>query len=189
MASTRAQEAITVRVFLQRLSTTRRGARLARTPTARQLDSWGVPYGSEASDAACPVVAEPAANTVPHGRVRGRDFALRLAYDEGSVRIEVSDTHSALPARTPDGAGADGERGRGPLLVEAVAPRWGVSGRSGPGTPVWPYVRCGRMSRPRLGATAVPAVRPGSAGRPAGDRAGGPPARACSARPSRGPRR
>lgn len=142
MPSPRAQEAVTVRVFTQRFSATRRGARLARMLATQQLDAWGVPYGSEPSDAAALVVAELAANAVLHGRVPGRDFALRLTYNtvKDLVRVEVSDTHNALPARAPRGAVLDGERGRGLVLVDAIAVQWGVSGRSGPGKTVWAYV-------------------------------------------------
>ncbi|WP_329380263.1 ATP-binding protein [Streptomyces sp. NBC_01716] len=142
MPSLQAQEAVTVRVFNQRFSATRRGARLARRLATQQLDAWGIPYGSEPSDAAVLVVAELAANAVLHGRVPGRDFALRLAYNTAKdlVRIEVSDTHGAMPMRAPRGVAADGEHGRGLVLVDAVALQWGVSGRTGPGKTVWAYV-------------------------------------------------
>ncbi|MFD5893081.1 ATP-binding protein [Streptomyces sp. NPDC060366] len=143
MASPQAQEAVTVRVFTQRFSATRRGARLARRLATQQLDAWGIPYGSEPSDAAALVVAELAANAVLHGRVPGRDFGLRLAYNTAKdlVRIEVTDTHSAMPARVPRSAAADEERGRGLVLVDAIAVQWGISGRSGPGKTVWAYVQ------------------------------------------------
>jgi anti-sigma regulatory factor (Ser/Thr protein kinase) len=124
-----------VREFAQRVSATRRGARLARRLAGHQLHAWGIPYRSAASDAVCLVVAELAANAVLHGRVPGRCVALRLRWREGVVRVEVCDPHPAHPVRgTP---GEDGERGRGLLLVEAIADRWGVAGRSGPGKTVW----------------------------------------------------
>ncbi|MHB9862739.1 ATP-binding protein [Streptomyces sp. YIM S03343] len=140
MPASRAEEAVTVSVFVQRFSATRRGARLARRLAAHRLDAWGMPYGSPASDAVSLVVAELGANAVLHGRVPGRDFELRLSYDRaaGVVRVEVSDTHPGQPElRRPgsDPAGADG--GRGLLLVAAVAARWGVTGRTGPGKTVW----------------------------------------------------
>lgn len=140
MPAPHAQEAVTVSVFAQRLSATRRGARLARRLATHHLTLWGIPYGSPASDTVALVVAELAANSVLHGRVPGRDFELRLLYDPvaEAVRVEVSDTHPARPkpARPTDGEDpADG--GRGLLLVEAVAARWGVEERSGPGKTVW----------------------------------------------------
>lgn len=136
-----AQEAVTVSVFVQRFSATRRGARLARRLAAHHLDLWHLPYGGTASDTVSLVVAELAANAVLHGRVPGRDFELRLGYDRsaGVVRVEVSDTHPGRPglcgtaARGP----ADAEGGRGLLVVAAVAARWGVDDRLGPGKTVW----------------------------------------------------
>lgn len=83
------------------------------------------------------VVAELASNAALHGRVRGRDFALSLSCDDDRciVRIEVSDTHPALPARLVPGPDEDG--GRGLLLVDALAVDWGVRDRLGPGKTVW----------------------------------------------------
>lgn len=94
-----------------------------------------MPYGSPASDTVALVVAELAANSVLHGRVPGRDFELCLKYDRaaGVVRVEVSDTHP----RHPKLSASDTEGGRGLLLVEAVAARWGVDGRTGAGKTVW----------------------------------------------------
>ncbi|MFJ2301916.1 ATP-binding protein [Streptomyces sp. NPDC087787] len=141
MPAPRAQEAVTVSVFVQRFSATRRGARLARRLATHRLDLWQLPYGSPASDTVTLVVAELAANAVLHGRVPGRDFELRLRYDRtaGLVRVEVSDTHPGHPeipgSATKPSEGTDG--GRGLLLVEAVADRWGVDGRTGPGKTVW----------------------------------------------------
>lgn len=116
-------------------SSTRRGARLARRLTAHQLDVWGVPHGTSASDTVVLIIAELSVNAVLHGRVLGRDFALRLVLRPAAalVRVEVSDTHPALPlCLAPP---ADG--GRGLLLVDALASRWGVMERTGPGKTVW----------------------------------------------------
>ncbi len=137
MPAPRTQSPTPARTFAQRFSATRRGARLARLLAAHQLTEWGHPHGSEAHDAVVLVVAELAANAVLHGHVPGRDFALSLSHDEsrGIVRIEVTDTHPALPARKVPGADADG--GRGLLLVDALAADWGVHDRLGPGKTVW----------------------------------------------------
>lgn len=141
MPTPRAQEAVTVSVFVQRFSATRRGARLARRLATHRLDLWHVPYGSPASDTVALVVSELAANSVLHGRVPGRDFELRLVCDRtaGVVRVEVSDTHPGRPSPSASQAQdpADSEGGRGLLLVEAVAARWGVDERPGPGKTVW----------------------------------------------------
>lgn len=140
MPAPRTQEAVTVSVFAQRFSATRRGARLARRLATHQLDLWGVPYGCSNSDAVTLVVAELAANTILHGRVPGRDFELRLSYDRAAavVRVEVSDTHPDRPDfSAPAHVATDAEGGRGLLLVTVLAARWGVAGRTGPGKTVW----------------------------------------------------
>lgn len=156
MPAPRAQEAVTVSVFVQRFSATRRGARLARRLATHRLDRWHLPYGSRASDTVTLVVAELAANAVLHGRVPGRDFELRLTYDRsaGLVRVEVSDTHPARP-QPPEAApepapepAADAEGGRGLLLVAAVADRWGVAERTGPGKTVWAECAVGAPDGP-----------------------------------------
>lgn len=132
------------RTFKQRFSATPRGARLARLLTAHQLDAWGLPRGVRLHDEVLLVVAELAANAVVHGRVPGRDFAVRLEYADDvagvptSVRIEVCDPHPALPARLAVPADPLEETyGRGLLLVEAYARDWGVRARPGPGKTVW----------------------------------------------------
>lgn len=129
------QRPVTVRTFTQRLSATPRGARLARHLALNQLHAWGVPHGSEASEAVAVIVAELAANAVTHGRVPGRDFELRLSLPTGSIRVEVSDTRTeprpprpgaVRPSRPLD------EHGRGLLLVDALADRWEVLDREPP---------------------------------------------------------
>jgi anti-sigma regulatory factor (Ser/Thr protein kinase) len=146
MQASPAEQAVTVCVFAQRFSSTRRGARLARHLATHRLDLWGVPYGTPISDAVALLVAELSSNAVLHGRVPGRDFELRLRYDRavGLVRVEVSDTHPGqpkLPEASPAPETADG--GRGLLLVETVASRWGVSERPGPGKTVWAELESG----------------------------------------------
>ncbi|MET9726019.1 ATP-binding protein [Streptomyces zaomyceticus] len=123
------QAPVTVRVFTQRFSSTPRGARLARRLALHQLDRWGIPYGSQVSDAVGLLVAELAANAVTHGRVPGRDFELALTYTPGvRLRIDVSDTRGERrPASVA--TGSLGEGGRGLLLVDALASRWSVLDR------------------------------------------------------------
>ncbi|MFE8986864.1 ATP-binding protein [Streptomyces collinus] len=136
---------VTVRVFRQRLSSTPRGARLARSLTLNQLHSWGIPYGSDVSCAAGAIVAELAANAVTHGRVPGRDFELRLALGTGSVRVEVTDTRSGPPYPPAPGAVRPprplDEHGRGFVLVDALADRWEVLDREPPGKTVRAEIR------------------------------------------------
>jgi anti-sigma regulatory factor (Ser/Thr protein kinase) len=144
MTALRPQAPSPLPAFAQRLSATRRGARLARLLAEQQLVDWGVPRGTAAFDAAALVVAELASNAVLHGRVAGRDFSLRLVRDDarGVVRVEVSDTHPAQPARVMPSATEPA--GRGLVLVDALATRWGVLDRVGPGKTVWAECACPR---------------------------------------------
>ncbi|MGW4193654.1 ATP-binding protein [Streptomyces sp. NPDC005004] len=104
------------------LSATRRGARLARLLTERQLDEWGMPF-----EAATQVVAEFAANAVLHGRVSGRDFRLELRrHDDGTLLIEVTDARGDRLPRPPEPSAELAEGGRGLQVVAAYAQRWGV---------------------------------------------------------------
>ncbi|MFI2348211.1 ATP-binding protein [Streptomyces sp. NPDC019443] len=133
----RPQHSATRCAFTVLLSPTRRGARLARLLTTAQLATWGLP-----SESAAQIVAELATNATLHGRVQGRDFRLDLAVrDHGKrLRIEVTDT---CGDRLPPGPGtatapaADSESGRGLLIVEALADRWGVASGPVPRKTVW----------------------------------------------------
>ncbi len=122
---------VTVRMFTQRLSSTPRGARLARRLVAQELDMWGYAYAGEVNDTVALVAAELASNAVRHGRVPGRDFRVRLTEDErGVLRVAVSDQRGD---RLPRGGGY------GLLLVGALAARWGVESAA-PGKTVWAEV-------------------------------------------------
>ncbi|QFQ99781.1 ATP-binding protein [Streptomyces phaeolivaceus] len=120
-----------IRNFSVRLSPTPRGARLARLLATEQLRTWGLP-----SHPADHLVAELAANAATHGRVRGRDFDLTMYVIGVTLRIEVTDTRcERLPRpQLPD---PDAESGRGLLLVEALADRWGTAPGRPPRKTVW----------------------------------------------------
>ncbi|MEU9360039.1 ATP-binding protein [Streptomyces sp. NPDC048301] len=137
MRSLHTPSSVAPRSFAQRFSATRRGARLARLLTAVQLTEWGLPGGTESHAAVTSVVAELAANAVLHGRVPGRDFGLIIACDDGRrvITVEVSDTHPDRPVSSRSDPLDD--QGRGLVLVEALAARWGVRDRVGPGKTVW----------------------------------------------------
>ncbi|MET8721298.1 ATP-binding protein [Streptomyces misionensis] len=126
-----AELAEAARTFTQLLSATPRGARLARLLAVEQLRTWGI-----SSEAATHVVAELAANAATHGRAPGRSFRLTLSLVTGTLRIELTDTRrERLPqVRLPC---AEQETGRGLLLVEALADRWGVSWDKVPCKTVW----------------------------------------------------
>lgn len=122
------------------LSATRRGARLARLLTERQLDEWGVPF-----EEAAQVVAELAANAVLHARVRGRDFRLGLQlYDDGTLRIEMTDARGDRIPRTPAPVTQDSETGQGLLIIAAHAHRWGVDEAPANAKTVWAELTPGR---------------------------------------------
>jgi len=121
--------------FTVLLSPTPRGARLARLLATEQLRAWDVPL-----DRATQIVAELAANASTHGRVTGRDFRLTLYVVAGTLRIEVSDTRGDRLPRLQQ-ADPSGESGRGLLLVDALADRWGVTPGPRPRKTVWAEVR------------------------------------------------
>ncbi|MFE0135018.1 ATP-binding protein [Streptomyces sp. NPDC059037] len=127
------QTGVRTRQFSILLSATRRGARLARLLTERQLADWRRP-----SEAAEHIAAELAANAALHGRVPGRDFRLTLTLDAvDTLRIEVTDPRGDRLPRTPDPDGPYTESGRGLLLVAAYADRWGVGEGPAPCKTVW----------------------------------------------------
>ncbi|MFC9621856.1 ATP-binding protein [Streptomyces sp. NPDC056930] len=131
--------------FSLSLSSTPRGARLARTLAVQQLTEWcGSPYDSETARVVALVTAELAANAIAHGRLPGRDFRLTLLRLPRAVRIEVTDTRPErrppIPAAGP--ASADAASGRGLLLVEAYADRWGCTVRDAFTKMVWAEVTC-----------------------------------------------
>ncbi|MFJ8093694.1 ATP-binding protein [Streptomyces griseofuscus] len=128
---------ISTQEFAMRFTSTPRGARLARRLVSLRLDEWGHPYDGRVNEAVTLISAEFAANAVRHGRVPGRDFHLRLAEEDGVVRLEVSDTRGE---RMPEPRVPCGEGGRGLILVEALADKWGVAPRR-PGKTVWAEVR------------------------------------------------
>ncbi|MFD3623163.1 ATP-binding protein [Streptomyces sp. NPDC058698] len=120
-----------------------RGAQLARRFAVRCMEAWGHPPASDVSCVVALVVGELAANAVRHGRVPGRDFGLRLTLDEvaGLVRAEVADAATAkLPPASAPASCPDDESGRGLLLVEALAVRWGSAPRRPVGKTVWAEV-------------------------------------------------
>jgi hypothetical protein len=91
-------------------------------------------------DPAAHIVAELAANAVTHGRVPGRDFVLSLYVIGGTLRIEVTDTRGDRKPSLQQ-ATRDGESGRGLVLVDALADRWGVFEGLPPRKTVWAEIR------------------------------------------------
>ncbi|MFI1974584.1 ATP-binding protein [Streptomyces wedmorensis] len=125
------------------LSPTPRGARLARLLAVEWMrDHEVVPYGMV--EATAQIVAELATNAATHGRVAGRSFRLALIGSEEVLRIEVTDTRRESIPRIQQTC-PDGDSGRGLLLVEALADRWGTELGPVPRKTVW-----AELNPPRL---------------------------------------
>ncbi|QNP72851.1 ATP-binding protein [Streptomyces roseirectus] len=95
----------------------------ARHRTQRLLHDWGHP---ELADRAGLLVSELGGNAIFHGTLRGRLFRVELFLTEKALRIEVTDARGEL-LPTPRTATPDENFGRGLLIVEETADRWGVS--------------------------------------------------------------
>ncbi|WP_063787104.1 ATP-binding protein [Streptomyces sp. NBRC 110028] len=109
----------------------------ARHAAEAALRGWGVASGS--AHVVLLVLSELATNAVRHGRVPGRYYEVRIAYDaEKLVGVEVSDPGDGPPVIGD--AAPDAERGRGLAIVEAFAEAWGVRERV-VGKTVWARVR------------------------------------------------
>jgi anti-sigma regulatory factor (Ser/Thr protein kinase) len=140
-----AEPAASVQQFTIRLTATARGARLARHLAAQQLAEWGVPYATDTACAAALVTAELAANAVTHGRLPGRDFRLTLLKHPDHIRVEVTDARPERvpPTSQPAGPPApESDSGRGLLLIEAYADRWGCEVRDGRTKTMWAEITC-----------------------------------------------
>ncbi|KQX93144.1 ATP-binding protein [Streptomyces clavifer] len=128
----------TAPVFSQLLSSTRRGARLARLLTVTELRSWGIaPHITERAEL---IVAELAANAVFHGYVKGRDSGF---VSRGGIRpaLFVSRSPTRVVGRAFDG---EGDGGGGLLLVAALADRWGTAPYPPSAKTIWAECGTGR---------------------------------------------
>lgn len=115
----------------------------ARLLATEQLRDWGLPL-----DPMAHIVADLAANAVTHGRVPGRDFRLTLYVVGDTLRIEVTDTRGERAPQAQHPA-ADAESGRGLLIVDALADRWGTSEGPAPRKTVWAEVALPSTSPPK----------------------------------------
>jgi anti-sigma regulatory factor (Ser/Thr protein kinase) len=122
--------------FSQLLSSTRRGARLARLLAVEALRAWDVP--PSVLERAEQIVAELAANAAFHGQVRGRDIRLTLALGtaSGVLHIKVTDARGdQLPTNQADLSPTTNPAAA--CLVAALADRWGTEPFQPSGKTAW----------------------------------------------------
>ncbi|MEU5610347.1 ATP-binding protein [Streptomyces sparsogenes] len=82
------------------------------------------------------LLSELVTNAVQHARVApGREIEVRYELSGSHLRIEVADASDEQPQQHT--ADDNDERGRGLLLVEHLAAKWGVSPRNIVGKSVW----------------------------------------------------
>lgn len=150
------------RVYAMQFTSSPKGARLARRLAVRRMDEWGYPPASDASCAVALLVGELTANAVRHGRVPGRDFHLRLALDGRTrvIRVEVSDANPHLPRADPAPPGCEDESGRGLLLVDVLATRWGSATRVPVGKTVWAEFAADIRDDPNFSRPSEGSARP-----------------------------
>ncbi|MCX4448152.1 ATP-binding protein [Streptomyces sp. NPDC058369] len=105
---------------------TARSVTLARRRAARLVGEWG--HADRAGEVAL-LVSELATNALIHGSLRGRLFRVDLILTGGAIRIEVSDPRGE---RLPGVREAETDEcyGRGLVIVDALADRWGVEPRT-----------------------------------------------------------
>jgi len=100
-----------------------------------QLCAWG---RTELADAAALCVTELLTNV--HRHVASPACVLTLdRLPAGGVRVAVADSSHVVPVPGPPPGGTE-ERGRGLLLVAAVAERWGIT-LTATGKQVWAELR------------------------------------------------
>jgi anti-sigma regulatory factor (Ser/Thr protein kinase) len=102
----------------------------ARAVVRRLLKDAGI--GNDVRATAELLATELVSNAVEHG---GGASYLDAVVGAHSVRIEVTDPNPVMPTPSPS-LGELNERGRGLLLISALASRWGTERRP-PGKTVW----------------------------------------------------
>jgi anti-sigma regulatory factor (Ser/Thr protein kinase) len=103
-------------------------ARRARRHVTALLEALGLPA---LADTAALLVSEVVTNVLLHAR---SEASLRVCARPGALRVEVCDS-SALPVQRRLRA-AEAATGRGLVLLDALAERWGTETRRG-GKVVW----------------------------------------------------
>lgn len=120
-------------------------AALARRTVRRVLDAWNLRSRDQVDDVLL-VTTELVQNVVQHTSDGGE---LRLTLRRSSILIEVRDTSPELPEAGPQQTHSP--RGRGLLLVGAIARRWGARPAAWAG-------RAGKVVWAELALVPAPAV-------------------------------
>lgn len=107
----------------QTFDRTREAVPEARRFARKSLDA----VENELLDSILVCVSELATNAVLYGVPPGGQFRLKVGNDEQRVRVECHDAKRQRPRRREPTN--DDTHGRGLLLVEALASRWGVGTR------------------------------------------------------------
>ncbi|WP_406168236.1 ATP-binding protein [Streptomyces canus] len=146
-----------------RLPRSRQSVPRSRAALHAALGGWGV--SQDVLESAELVLSELVTNALRVPVPRDRQVGVRIArsLEDGLLRLEVSDAGAGKPeVRVP----RDEEiGGRGLLLVEAMAHRWGVEERAGGiGKTVWaelqaPDIVAGRVARELAAAVEQPGRR------------------------------
>ncbi|MER6108961.1 ATP-binding protein [Streptomyces hirsutus] len=144
-----------------RLSRCRQSVPRSRAALHAVLGGWGV--DQDVLESAELMLSELVTNALRVRVPNDRQVGVRIArlLEDGLLRLEVSDAGSGRPeVRAP---GDDETGGRGLLLVEALAHRWGVEKRAGGiGKTVWAELKAPDIVAEPVGReVAAVMVRPG----------------------------
>jgi anti-sigma regulatory factor (Ser/Thr protein kinase) len=125
--------------------TTNRAVARARSDSITFLASCGIDPADEFASELVLVISELMTNAVTHARVpgaSGRQVGMSIEKADDVYRVEVRDTQSDNMPRLCEGSVHD-TRGRGLVLVEALADSWGVKPEA-VGKTVWVEKRFAR---------------------------------------------
>ncbi|NEC66111.1 ATP-binding protein [Streptomyces sp. SID9727] len=116
----------------------RRSVPLVRKFVRQALLDWVCEEHRVNTDDVLLCVSELATNALVHGVPPGRGYRLFLYWDRAEARLRV-EIHDSGDGEVPEAApppDPTAERGRGLMLVAALAAKWGVGERQ-PGKFVW----------------------------------------------------